>query len=226
MMHLANPLSLPPAFPGAQRIYLIRHGETDYNRQNIVQGGGVDSDLNALGRKQAAAFHAMYSQVPFTAVYATGLKRTRQTLAPFAAQGYNIQQEPRLNEMGWGVLEGATHDQRVEGIFQEALKAWAEGDLDFTVPGGESPIQVRDRAVAAVRDIVLAHPEGNLLICTHGRTMRILLAELLGYGLTRMQWFKHANTALNLLVRSDTMLNLHTVNDTTHLEPGAVAAGV
>ena len=65
------------------KLYLIRHGETDYNRQGIVQGGGVDSSLNDLGRRQAEAFFEHYKHLRFDAVYVSALKRTHETLAPW-----------------------------------------------------------------------------------------------------------------------------------------------
>jgi len=57
-------------------IYLIRHGETDFNRRGVVQGSGVDSDLNDMGRAQAQAFFQAYQHVPFEKLYVSGLKRT------------------------------------------------------------------------------------------------------------------------------------------------------
>jgi probable phosphoglycerate mutase len=60
--------------PTKKTIYLIRHGETDFNRQGIVQGSGVDSDLNELGRAQAEAFFQSYQNVNFDKVYTSALK--------------------------------------------------------------------------------------------------------------------------------------------------------
>ena len=60
-------------------IYILRHGQTDYNLQGIVQGGGVDTSLNDTGRKQAHAFHEAYKHIPFEAVITSRLKRTHQT---------------------------------------------------------------------------------------------------------------------------------------------------
>ena len=57
-------------------IYIIRHGETDYNRQGIIQGSGVDSDLNETGRIQAEKFFKAYHHIPFDKVYTSELKRT------------------------------------------------------------------------------------------------------------------------------------------------------
>ncbi|WP_282456203.1 histidine phosphatase family protein [Chitinophaga sedimenti] len=66
-----------------KELYIIRHGETDFNRQGIVQGRGVNSDLNAMGVAQAEAFYEHYKHIPFDKVYTSSLKRTHQTVKKF-----------------------------------------------------------------------------------------------------------------------------------------------
>ncbi len=196
----------------------MRHGETDYNARNVVQGGGIDSDLNAVGHEQAAQFYKRYHKVPFAAVYSSGLKRTRQTLAPFEASGNAVTAHAGLNEMGWGVMEGIEHNGEIERLFRATLNRWAEGDFNHAVEGGETPLAVLSRASRALVEIITAHPEGNLLICTHGRTLRIILCYLLGYDMRHMQWFRHSNTALNLLVRTGRSMYVEKMNDLSHLK--------
>jgi len=68
-------------------IYIVRHGETDFNRKGIVQGGGVDAPLNELGRQQAQAFYDIYKDVLFEIVLTSKLQRTHQTVQPFLEMG-------------------------------------------------------------------------------------------------------------------------------------------
>jgi broad specificity phosphatase PhoE len=82
-------------------IYLIRHGETDYNRRGVVQGSGVDSDLNEMGRAQAMAFFQAYQHVPFQKIYISGLKRTYQTVESFIELGMPYEKLTGLNEISW-----------------------------------------------------------------------------------------------------------------------------
>ncbi len=70
----------------AKRIYIIRHGETDYNRLGIMQGSSIDTDLSEIGRLQAQAFYEQYQQLAFDAIITSSLRRTWQTVAPFLAQ--------------------------------------------------------------------------------------------------------------------------------------------
>ena len=66
---------------------MIRHGETEYNRQGIVQGSGIDADLNETGRNQAEAFYQKYKDIPFDKVYTSALVRTHQTVEKFIEAG-------------------------------------------------------------------------------------------------------------------------------------------
>jgi phosphoserine phosphatase len=210
-------------------IYLIRHGETDYNRRNIVQGGGIDSDLNETGRMQGAAFFKQYGHIHFEKIYCTQLKRTRQTLAGWADAGHEITTLPELNEFGWGKLEGVEGDDIVKAAFEKVLSAWREGDFHARVPDGESPLDAWARAQPGIERVLREAPaQGNVLICAHGRIMRVVLAQLSGYGLSKMDLFPHQNTALNLLShipstqQTDPGLiqgrfRIHKLNDVSHL---------
>jgi broad specificity phosphatase PhoE len=201
-------------------IYLIRHGETDYNRRNIVQGGGIDSDLNDTGRAQGQAFFRQYGHLEFDRVYCTELKRTQQTLESFSKKGHEIHVLPELNEFGWGRLEGVEGNDEVLAQFQVILAAWRGGDLNARVPEGESPLQAWARAELGIARVIReTPPDGRVLICAHGRIMRVVLAQLLGYGLHRMDLFPHHNTALNLLSHNaHGRFRMLKLNDIAHLQ--------
>ena len=82
-------MSNQPESRNIKTIYLIRHGETDFNRQGVVQGSGVDSDLNELGQAQAEAFFQAYQHIPFDKVYTSALKRTHQSVKKFLRDELN-----------------------------------------------------------------------------------------------------------------------------------------
>lgn len=77
-----------------KEIYIIRHGETEYNRLGIMQGSGVDTDLSDIGRAQAKRFYEHYRHIHFDLFIASKLKRTAQTLAPFLEQEEEIAHTP------------------------------------------------------------------------------------------------------------------------------------
>ncbi len=184
------------------KLFLIRHGQTDFNVRGIVQGGGIDSDLNAVGRDQGRRFFEMYKDEDFDRVYCSTLKRTHQTIQDFENIGHKITALAGLNELSWGVLEGKERSVEVGREFDRILGLWETGDLDAKMEGGESPNDVWERTRESLNQIVSeVGPEGKALICTHGRTMRVILSQMMGYGMQQMHLFPHENTILNVLAR-------------------------
>lgn len=180
-------------------LYILRHGQTDFNARNIVQGGGIDSDLNNEGLAQANAFYRHYAHIPFDCVVTSGLRRTSQTVSGFLKSHPHVRVETGLNELNWGVLEGMPWTPDLQALFNSTNQRWEAGHLDDAIEGGESPNQAWARISASLTSIITACPAGRVLICTHGRLLRILLAGALGYGLQHMNMFRHDNTSLNIL---------------------------
>lgn len=206
-------------------IYLIRHGETDYNRRGVVQGSGVDSDLNDMGRAQAQAFFQAYQHVPFSKVYISGLKRTYQTAEPFIEIGLPFEKLTGLNEISWGVMEGKAPGNLDNEYYRALIEAWESGDTSKTTDGGESPEQVAARQRIAI-DTILSHPEEDVvLVAMHGRAMRILLCWITNQPLSKMDHFEHSNLCLYKL-RYDydsASFTIELANDTAHLLSLAMA---
>ncbi|SFC85607.1 probable phosphoglycerate mutase [Spirosoma endophyticum] len=200
-------------------IYLIRHGETDYNRRGVVQGSGVDSDLNDMGRAQAMAFFQAYQHVPFNKIYISGLKRTYQTAEPFMELGVPYEKLTGLNEISWGVMEGKAPGNLDNEYYSSLVKAWSSGDTSVTTEGGESPDQVVVRQKVAI-DTILSHPDEKLvLVAMHGRAMRILLCWITNQPLSEMDHFEHSNLCLYKLQYDydSATFTIELSNDTSHL---------
>ncbi len=205
-------------------IYLIRHGETDYNRRGVVQGSGVDSDLNALGQAQSLAFFETYKHIPFQKIYISGLKRTYQTARPFIDLGIPYEKLTGLNEISWGVMEGKVPGNLENAYYRSLMDAWSAGNTALPTDGGESPAQVEARQRVAL-DVILSQPaETTVLIAMHGRAMRILLCWLTNRPLSQMDYFEHANLCLyKLRYDYDTRtVAVELANDTAHLLSGAM----
>ncbi|MBD2752896.1 histidine phosphatase family protein [Spirosoma validum] len=206
-------------------IYLIRHGETDFNRRGVVQGSGVDSDLNEMGRAQAMAFFQAYQHVPFRKIYISGLKRTYQTVESFIELGLPYEKLTGLNEISWGVMEGKAPGNLENEYYRDLIEAWASGNTARTTDGGESPEQVAARQKEAI-DVILSHPEEDIiLIAMHGRAIRILLCWLIGQPLSTMDQFEHSNLCLYKLQYDydSKTFTIELANDTAHLLSLAIA---
>lgn len=206
-------------------IYLIRHGETDYNRRGVVQGSGVDSDLNEMGQAQATAFFQAYQHVPFSKIYISCLKRTYQTARPFIELGIPYQKLTGLNEISWGIMEGKVPGNLDNEYYRGLIEAWSSGNTALPTDGGESPEQVEARQRIAIQ-VILSHPdETPVLIAMHGRAMRILLCWVTNRPLAQMDHFEHSNLCLyKLLYDYDTQtFEIELANDTAHLLSLALA---
>ncbi|MEM7367188.1 MAG: histidine phosphatase family protein [Bacteroidota bacterium] len=200
-------------------LYFVRHGQTDYNLKGIVQGSGIDAPLNATGIAQANAFFRAYSHLSFDAVYASTLQRTHQTLAPWIEAGYAFSQHPGLNEFNWGIHEGKVPTPEEHQSFLAILNRWQEGELEARVPEGETPIDAWERAKTFFQDLPKRHPDQQLLLCTHGRQLRVILSNLLKVGMQNMEPYKHRNTGLTIVgLTENGQATLELLNDGTHLE--------
>ena len=208
----------------SKTIYLIRHGETDYNRRGVVQGSGIDADLNELGHAQAAAFYEAYHDVPFDKIYTSALRRTVQSVQSFIDAGLPTEAHAGLNEISWGVREGKVPNYADDEYYLDLIQAWRAGATDRATEGGESPQQVRDRQQPVI-DLMLSRPEERtILVAMHGRAIRILLTRLLDQPLARMDEFEHRNLCLYVLryEYGAQRFVLERANDTRHLQPLAV----
>ena len=201
-------------------LYLVRHGETDFNKQGIVQGRGVDSPLNETGLAQAAALAKRFVANPVDAIYSSPLQRALQTAQSVAQQiGINeIPTDPGLEEMSWGVFEGQPQSEELSSAFEEMKQRWHNGEHDYAVEKGETLRQVQTRGVAAIDRILEQSSGKRVLVVAHGRFLRILLASLLSeYGIPRMEELNHSNTGVNHLVYNENGFVALSLNCTSHL---------
>jgi broad specificity phosphatase PhoE len=200
-------------------IYLIRHGETEFNKIGAVQGRGIDADLNEKGQNQASAFFKKYKNVPFKKLYTSSLKRTKQTSKGFIELGIPTESHAGLDEISWGVVEGKTLHEIGYDIFKEIITRWSDGDVNAALEGGESPEEVVERQ-KEVLDLILSRKDEDLILVTmHGRAIRILLSHILGSPLKEMDKFEHSNTCLYILeydYLKDTF-EIKLSNDTSHI---------
>lgn len=204
------------------KLYFIRHGETDFNRLNIVQGRRINAALNAFGMTQARLLGSSLRTAGLNALYSSPLLRATQTADAVAEHYPGIERhtDPDLEEMSWGILEGAAFSSFSRKAFREFYRHWGRQEFDFAMEGGESVLDVAGRALSAYHRILEAHKDQTVAIVTHGRWLRVLLASILPeYGLARMNDIHHHNTAVNKIeVDASGRATACYLNDISHLD--------
>jgi broad specificity phosphatase PhoE len=200
-----------------KKIYLIRHGQTDFNLRSIVQGSGIDASLNETGRAQANLFYEAYKNHSFNKVYTSTLKRSIESVSGFIADGLVHESLNGLNEINWGTREGMVITPEEDAYYHWVLKEWQKGNTTLRIEGGESPQDVFERQEEAFNTIMKKTDEEQILICMHGRAMRILLCRMLNYPLMCMDLFEHQNLCLYQLDFTGSMFTVRLFNHSDHL---------
>ena len=200
----------------AKEIFVIRHGETDLNLQGIVQGRGVNPPLNETGKRQAQLFFRRYERENFEIIYTSTLLRAHQSVAYFIDKGITWEQHAELDEINWGIYEGkrANHDFREQ--YRQMINDWKEGRMDVKSPLGESPNDVRERQERFIR-YMQQKPQKKVLICMHGRALRIFLPTLLQQDLRYMDAYPHHNLTLYKLIFDGVRFTISLFNNMDHL---------
>lgn len=198
-------------------IHLIRHGQTEYNRMNIVQGSGIDSDLNDTGRQQALDFYKTYKDIPYNHIYTSQLKRAMQSVEHFVNMGIPHTALSEFNEINWGMMEGRRADESNTALYEQMIRNWSNGLLDTAVEGGETPSKMFERQKQGLDFIMSRADEEIVLICMHGRALRSFLCLLTGTPLKDMEKWEHHNLCLYELVHNGRNFDVTRINDVTHL---------
>lgn len=182
-----------------KRIYFVRHGETDCNSKNLIQGRGVDAPLNSLGHRQAEAFYQHYKHIPFDKVYTSSLQRTHQSMAPLLKSGIPHEIIDGFDEMDFGIMEGKEmFDSTGTFTLKSLLEQWKNNEGDAKAEQGESPNEVLQRMKDALETVLSRKQEANVVVCMHGRALRILMCYLLNLPISNMEKYFHANLAVSI----------------------------
>ncbi|RLN45027.1 hypothetical protein BBJ29_007048 [Phytophthora kernoviae] len=192
---------LPPVAEGCSRLYLCRHGQTDFNFQRKLQGRGVNMPLNDQGLEQARNLARAMKDVPLRAIYSSSLKRAFQTADAVAQLHPKLEVEAfqEVEEMNFGDLEGhpmEMHEDQIHTMF----KRWGSGEFNVSWPKGESPMDVVKRGKSKIDEVLISTPpKEQVLMVTHGRFNKIVLAHLLHGELTHMTEIEQDNTCVNVV---------------------------
>lgn len=191
-------------------LYLIRHGETDWNKERRIQGHS-DVHLNAIGLEQADKLAAFLARERFSKIYTSDLKRAYDTAFRLSqATGSPLEALVRLRERSYGELEGLS--------YEEVRERMQHAGEDETLLGFESIDAIQDRAFSCLSELVQNHTEEAIAVISHGGYINSFLYRIsngqMGTGITRLD-----NTGITKLaydVHSQTWETIG-VNATPHL---------
>ena len=204
-------------------IYLIRHGETIWNRDKRIQGQ-TDIPLTELGRMQAAALAVRLASISLAKIYTSDLSRARETTEIITArlpQPVPVLPMPELRECNYGLWGGLTYEE-ISERFAEDWQAWLRGGRIGSPTGGEDFIALGKRA-GSVFDMAIQAGE-NILISAHRGPIRAIICHALGLEQTFRSRFFVTNCSLSAIeCQPEHRPRLVLLNDTSHL-PGALGS--
>jgi len=197
-------------------IILIRHGETDWNREQVFRGR-IDVALNEVGVTQARAVQESLKDTEIDGIYSSPLSRAFET-ATIVGENRNVavRGEEGLIDIDFGAWQGLSH-QKVKEEYKDLYETWlAQPDL-VTFPDGESLKEVRIRSMESLEEVIKNNPEKTLALVSHRVVLKVLLCTILGLELSRFWYLRQDTCAINRVEYKDGNYFLALLNDTGHL---------
>lgn len=225
--HLGQPLPAPKKGYKGPRLLLVRHGETDWNRQGRFQGQ-IDVPLNDNGRSQSGQAAAFLRTIPIQHAVTSPMLRPKET-AEIILQHHPdvpLDLEDNLREISHGLWEGQLESE-IEAAFPGELQRWQSTPAVVQMPEGENLQQVWARAIAAWDAIVaaaLTRPAGITLVVAHDAINKAILCYILGLGPEHFWSFKQGNGAVSVIdyAGAGSQPVLTAMNSTAHLDGGVL----
>ena len=197
------------------KILLVRHGETEWNGVNRLQGH-LDSPVTARGHRQIAALIRALDGEKINRVVSSPAGRAVAAATPIAAHfACPIRFDARLIERGFGPLEGTVYSQ-LNDEQRRLFDAIYSGDPHVTPPHGESLAAAVARTTAALLE---AGEAGDRCVCvvSHGQVMQAVISTLDGHGAENFPRYAHLNGSYSVLERAEGRLSLVKWGIATHL---------
>lgn len=162
--------------------YLVRHGETVWNKENRLQGW-LDSPLSPEGIQRATKLGEQLKNVPFAAAYCSSSERTKETLHYLVHdKSMPIFYEDDLREINLGNWQGMTIDE-IRELDRFAYEVYTDYPAQFIATHTESFGAVTERAMFALKSIAKQYPDDTILIVSHGVTIKCIVNAILGRGI-------------------------------------------
>lgn len=214
-------MQTPPASGDNHRmtsLIVIRHGETDWNRQHRFQGQ-IDVPLNALGLEQARRMGQRLAGEAIDRLIVSDLARARQTAQALASHhGLALQIDPLWREQAFGVLEGLDLPT-IQRQHADLWRRWSRHEADYALPGGgESNAAFHARVMRALQALLAAHAGQRVAVVTHGGVLDMLWRSVHGQALSGPRNCEIPNTGINRLRWAGGRLHIDDWADAAHLD--------
>jgi len=198
-------------------VYLIRHGETAWNKEEIFRGR-TDISLNEIGFREAELVGEYLKGKDIHVIYSSPLSRARET-ARRIAQVFNLKVQPLegITDMSFGKWEGRPLKE-VQIHDRELYRQWIEQPHLLKLPGGETLDEVRVRAMAALEEVIQYHHEKNLVLVSHRVINKVIICGILGIDNSHFWQIGQDPTAINLIQYKNGKYILSFMNETCHLK--------
>lgn len=199
------------------RLLLVRHGETEWNRQKRHQGQ-KDIPLNEFGRQQVSALSRRLKTEPINALYTSDLCRAWETAKTISINFSKlvIVKDARLREMNFGEWEGLTWSE-IREKDPSVVENWSNYLAEKGPPGGENLFRFSNRIRNFSDEIIKSHPNETILLVAHGGTMMVLICLLLGHPIERYWQFRIEKASLSDICVYPEGAIINRLNDTSHL---------
>jgi probable phosphoglycerate mutase len=202
----------------ATRIHLIRHGQTDWNKEAVFRGR-ADKPLNMTGKREGLAVAFALEDTSLSGVYASPLARAIQTLEETADRhGQDVKVVEDLTDIDFGQWQGKPKDE-VARDFTDGYRTWMDHPEEMEFPGGESLVGAADRAAAAIEKLADEHEGRQLAVCTHRVICKAIVCRLVGIDLARFWQIKIDTASITALNRHQGRWILEKLNTDFHLAP-------
>jgi probable phosphoglycerate mutase len=202
------------------KLFLLRHGQTAFSRDNAFCGADLNPDLTDEGTAMAECFAKAYKSTPWAAVYASPLRRTIATAKPICdAIGAKMELREDLMEIRYGKWEGKTIAEVTKEYHDDYIR-WSADPAWNGPTGGEPAVIIARRALQVIEEIKQRFDKGNVLVVSHKATIRIILASLLGIDVGRFRYRLACPVAsVSQVEFTHEGPLLHSLADRGHLDP-------
>lgn len=200
-----------------QKLYLVRHGESEWNNLERIQGQ-KDTFLTFKGEKQAEKIANRLVSEEIDIIYSSDLKRANET-ANIIGEKLNLQVTPSeaFREIKFGSWEGLSTEELTEKNSEEHF-IWLNQPHNFKMDGAETLYEVQKRAMNKIDSILKSNPNKNILVVSHGATIKTIILGYVGIDLKYYNRMTLNNTSLSIIEFRDRNNVIKLLNDTCHLE--------